>query len=98
MAVASIQQSNQMISRMECQCTDNYSQGTSQECHWMSTAWNSAKTRERLNGAELHHAFACEYQNYWHSMDVVLCAGLNNLLKGQKVRQIQTELRDFKHY
>ena len=47
---------------------------------------------------ELHQAFACEYQNYWHSMDVVLCAGLNNLLKGQKVRQIQTELRDFKHY
>ena len=46
----------------------------------------------------LHHAFACEYKNFWKPLDVILCGGLNNLLRGQSKEQLMSEIKRFKNY
>ena len=45
---------------------------------------------------ELQHAFEAEYDGYWRPIDVIFCGGINNVLQGQSVEQIITELQTFK--
>ena len=45
---------------------------------------------------DLHHAFLAEYGNVHRPIDVLLVAGLNDVLKGATVQQIMKDIEDFK--
>ena len=47
---------------------------------------------------ELHHAFISEYDGFWRPVDVMLIAGLNNVLRGQPAQAIIDEMKKFKTY
>ena len=48
--------------------------------------------------ADLHHAFEAEWDGYWRPIDLIVCAGLNNLLRGHSVEKIKAEITAFKKY
>ena len=45
---------------------------------------------------DLHHAFLAEYGNVHRPIDVLLVAGLNDVLKGATVQQIMQDIEEFK--